>query len=73
MAATARTDGNTRTVTATEARVHFGEMLRIVREQGGTVIVERPGSPRPPSSPSTTFESFSGSGPIRRSGVGPTR
>jgi len=35
----------TRTVTATEARVHFGEMLRIVREQGGPVIVERAGEP----------------------------
>lgn len=45
MAATARTQGQTRTVTATEARVHFGEMLRIVRDQGGTVIVERAGEP----------------------------
>lgn len=46
VAATARTDGQTRTVTATEARVHFGEMLRIVRDQGGTVIVERGGEPQ---------------------------
>ena len=41
----ARSAANTRTVTATEARVHFGEMIRIVRDQGGTVIVERAGEP----------------------------
>ena len=40
-----RAPAGTRTVTATEARVHFGEMLRIVREQGGTIIVERAGEP----------------------------
>ncbi len=44
MASTART-GGTRTVTATDARVHFGEMLRIVKDLGGTVIVERAGEP----------------------------
>lgn len=43
MVGRARTTDKTRTVTATEARVHFGEMLRIVRDQGGTVIVERAG------------------------------
>lgn len=45
MALKGRPSANTRTVTATEARVHFGEMLRIVRDQGGTVIVERAGQP----------------------------
>lgn len=37
--------GGTRTVTATEARVHFGEMLRRVKECGEAVIVERAGEP----------------------------
>lgn len=45
MASAARAGGGTHTVTATEARVHFGEMIRIVRDQGGTVIVERAGEP----------------------------
>lgn len=45
MSVSERAPAGTRTVTATEARVHFGEMLRIVREQGGTVIVERAGEP----------------------------
>jgi len=45
MSVSERAPAGTRTVTATEARVHFGEMLRIVREQGGPVIVERAGEP----------------------------
>ena len=35
----------TRTVTATEAQVHFGAMLRSVKEHGESVIVERAGEP----------------------------
>lgn len=31
----------TRTVSATEARVHFGEVFRAVAEEGQTVVVER--------------------------------
>lgn len=34
------------TLPATEARVHFGEMLRRVSEGGERVIVERGGTPR---------------------------
>jgi prevent-host-death family protein len=34
-----------RTVTATEARVHFGELLDAVAEKGDAVIVERAGRP----------------------------
>lgn len=33
----------TRTMSATEARVHFGELLRDVNENGQTVFVERGG------------------------------
>jgi prevent-host-death family protein len=32
-----------RVMSATEARVHFGEVLKAVAEQGDTVIVERAG------------------------------
>jgi prevent-host-death family protein len=35
-----------RTISATEARVHFGEVLRSVTERGETVIVERGGRPQ---------------------------
>jgi prevent-host-death family protein len=35
----------TKTMTATEARVHFGRLLRDVAERGETVIVERSGLP----------------------------
>jgi prevent-host-death family protein len=35
-----------RVVSATEARVHFGELLRLVSEQGQTIIVERDGRPQ---------------------------
>ncbi len=35
-----------RTVSATEARVHFGEMLRAVSEDGETYVVERGGKPQ---------------------------
>jgi prevent-host-death family protein len=34
-----------RTVSATEARVHFGELLDAVAEKGDAVIVERAGRP----------------------------
>lgn len=34
------------TVSATEARVHFGGVLRRVAEQGETIIVERAGKPQ---------------------------
>jgi len=35
-----------RRMTATEARVHFGEVLRVVADDGETVVVERDGKPR---------------------------
>jgi prevent-host-death family protein len=35
-----------RTVSATEARVHFGEVMRSVVEDGTTVVVERGGKPQ---------------------------
>lgn len=35
-----------RRMTATEARVHFGEVLRDVTERGKTVVVERGGKPQ---------------------------
>jgi len=35
-----------RIVSATEARVHFGELLRQVSEEGQTIIVERDGRPQ---------------------------
>ena len=34
------------TLSATEARVHFGELVRRVTEKGQTVIVERSGIPQ---------------------------
>jgi prevent-host-death family protein len=33
----------TRRVSATQARVHFGEILRTVQEDGETIVVERAG------------------------------
>ena len=36
----------TRVIGATEARVHFGELLRRVTENDETVVVERGGKPR---------------------------
>lgn len=35
-----------RALNATEARVHFGDLLRRVTEQGETVVVERGGIPQ---------------------------
>ncbi len=35
-----------RVVSATEARVHFGELLRRVASEGECVVVERAGQPR---------------------------
>jgi prevent-host-death family protein len=35
-----------RTISATEARVHFGELLRSVVERDEAVVVERGGKPR---------------------------
>ena len=35
----------TRTISATEARVHFGDVLRSVTERGETIVVERSGKP----------------------------
>ena len=40
-----RSERATRTVTATEARVHLGDVLRAVTELGQDVIVERSGKP----------------------------
>jgi prevent-host-death family protein len=34
------------TVTATDARIHFGEMIRRVIEEQDTIIVERGGEPK---------------------------
>jgi prevent-host-death family protein len=36
----------TKTVSATEARIHFGELLRGVAERGETFLVERSGTPQ---------------------------
>jgi len=33
-------------MTATEARIHFGELLRAVTERGEVVLVERAGQPQ---------------------------
>lgn len=35
-----------KTVSATEARVHLGEVLRTVAEEGATYIIERAGKPQ---------------------------
>src|SRR5262245_9292845 len=35
----------TKTISATEARIHFGEVLRGVTERGETIFVERSGKP----------------------------
>lgn len=35
-----------RILSATEARVHFGDLLRRVAEDGETIVVERAGVPR---------------------------
>ena len=35
----------TKTITATEARIHFGEVMRNVVERGETIVVERGGKP----------------------------
>lgn len=35
-----------RTISATEARIHFGELMRSVVEKGETVVVERAGKPQ---------------------------
>ena len=35
-----------KTVSATEARVHFGRLLRAVAEEGTTYVVERGGKPQ---------------------------
>ena len=43
-------------LTATEARVHFGELLRRVAEDGETVIVERGGSAAAVVLPIETYE-----------------
>ena len=44
--APARPATATRRVTATEARVHLGEMIRAVTERGQDVIVEKSGQPQ---------------------------
>lgn len=45
-----------RTVTATEARVHFGELMRQVVETGEAVTVERSGSPEVVIAPVAEWE-----------------
>ncbi|HEY7031835.1 MAG TPA: type II toxin-antitoxin system Phd/YefM family antitoxin [Thermomicrobiales bacterium] len=36
----------TKTISATEARIHFGDVLRGVTERGETIVVERSGKPQ---------------------------
>lgn len=35
-----------KTVSATEARIHFGELMRAAVEQSDTIVVERSGTPQ---------------------------
>jgi prevent-host-death family protein len=35
-----------KTVSATEARIHFGELMRVAVEQGETITVERSSTPQ---------------------------
>ena len=49
-----------RTMTATEARVRFGELLRAVAERGETVIVERHGKPTVAFVPVAEYERLTG-------------
>jgi len=52
-----------RRMTATEARIHFGEVMRRVVEQGEQVIVERDGRPQVVILSITEFEQLKESQP----------
>jgi prevent-host-death family protein len=45
-----------RRVSATQARVHFGEILRLVNEEGATIVVERGGRAAAVILPMTDYE-----------------
>lgn len=45
-----------RTVSATEARIHFGELMRIAVEHDETIIVERSGTPQVVIMPITVYD-----------------
>ncbi len=45
VAATEHVRPTTRTVSATEARVHLGEMIRAVNEDGQDIVIEKAGRP----------------------------
>jgi prevent-host-death family protein len=47
-----------KTVSATEARVHFGELLREVAEEGTTYVVERGGKPQAVMISTQEYERF---------------
>ena len=49
-----------RRVSATYARVHFGEILRAVQEEGETVVVERGGQPTAVILPMAAYERLGG-------------
>lgn len=53
----------TRTISATEARSHFGETMRRVAEEQETVIVERVGKPRVVMLPIEHFHGLQGIAP----------
>jgi prevent-host-death family protein len=48
------------TVSATEARVHFGELLRIVVEKQQSIMVERSGKPLAVLIPAAVYEQIKG-------------
>lgn len=54
-----------RVVTATEARVHFGELMRRVVENEETVIVERAGKPQVAVVPVAAYERLTAQSPAR--------
>jgi prevent-host-death family protein len=52
-----------KTVSATEARVHFGELMRDVAEGGATYVVERSGKPQVVVISADEYERLQASGP----------
>lgn len=56
----------TKTITATEARVHFGELMRRVVEDNEQVIVERGGKPQVVVLSIDTYERMQTSQPAER-------
>jgi prevent-host-death family protein len=54
-----------RRVSATQARVHFGEILRAVHEEGETIVVERGGRAMAVILPMTTYERLGGQAQAR--------